>query len=109
MEACGLRPPPRPPRHGCRGGSRGQSPEADVANRRPGRTYNRPDADDGRAAGGVPLLLRGEGPPAAPVGLARPARLGALDAPDRRGDAAADAVLPRPRAAAGAARDDRPE
>ena len=64
-------------------------------------------ADDGRAARGLPLVLRGEGPSALPVGLARPARRRPLDAPHDRGHAAADAVLPRPRAAAGAADDDR--
>ena len=38
-----------------------------------------------------------------PVRLARPARLGPLDAAEQRRHAAADAVLPRPRTAAGAA------
>ena len=48
-----------------------------------------------------------KGPPALPVGLARPARRRPLDAAHDRRHAAADAVLPRPRAASRAADDDR--
>ena len=67
------------------------------------------DAHVERDPRGLPLLLRGEGPPAPPLGLARPARRRPLDAPHRRGHAAADAVLPRARAAAGADDDDGTE
>ena len=63
-------------------------------------------AHDGRAPRGLPLLLRGEGPPALPVVPADPARRRPLDALHSARDAAADAVLPRPRDAARAADDD---
>src|SRR5581483_5622358 len=68
-----------------------------------------PRADDGRAPRGIPVLLRGEGASALPVVLPDPARGRPLDAADERRDAAADALLPRARAAAGAADDDRAE
>ncbi len=72
-------------------------------------SYNHSHAHERRAPRGLPLVLRVEGPQAAPVRLARPARLGPLDAAQQRGHAAADAVLPRPRDAPGSAPDDRPK
>src|SRR4029079_15459910 len=58
------------------------------------------DAHVERDPRGLPLLLRGEGAPAPSLGVARPARGRPLDAPHRRGHAAADAVLPPSRAPA---------
>ena len=60
-------------------------------------------ADDGRAARGLPLVLRGEGPSALPVGVAVPRADDHSTLLDDGRDAAADAVLPRARAAACAA------
>ena len=65
-------------------------------------SYNQPHAHHCRAPRGLPLVLRVEGPQAPPVGLARPAGLGSLDPAQQRGHAAPDALLPRPRDAAGA-------
>ena len=67
------------------------------------------DAHDRRASRGLPLLLRGEGPQAPALVAARSARGRPLHAPDDRGHAAADAVLPRPRAAARTTHDDLAE
>src|SRR5581483_12042679 len=67
------------------------------------------DAHERRNSRGFSLLLRGERPPAPPLGLARAALRRPLDAPHHRGHAAADAVLPRPRKTAGAADDDGAE
>ena len=47
------------------------------------RPYNRRHAHDRRAPRGLPVVLRGEGPPAPPVGVARPARRRPLDAASR--------------------------
>ena len=71
--------------------------------------YNRARARLSRDPRGIPLLLRVEGPPAQPSASLIPRAGRPVDAADQRGDAAADAVLPRPRAAAGAADDDRAE
>src|SRR5215211_8767906 len=75
----------------------------------PGVRLRSSRADDGRASRGLPLLLRGEGPQAPAVVAARAARRRPFDPPDDGRHAAADAVLPRPRAAARAAHDDRAE
>ena len=61
------------------------------------------------AARSVPRLLRGEGTPTGSVCLVGAACGRPLDAPDERGHAAPDAVLPRTRGAARAPDDDESE
>src|SRR5207245_11337257 len=72
-------------------------------------SYNGRRAHDGRAARGVPRVLRGEWAPEAAVRLTDPARRRPLDPLHERRHAAADALLPRPRAPAGTVDDDVPE
>src|ERR1044072_5460869 len=72
-------------------------------------TYNARRAFDGGDSRGIPVVLRAERPSSPPVGVAGPARRRPLDTADDRGEAAADAVLPRPLAAPGAADDHRAE
>src|SRR5204863_5957682 len=66
-------------------------------------------ADLGRAARRLSCLLRVEGARLPALRAADPACGRPLDPADDRRDAAADAVLPRARATAGAAADDRAE
>ena len=74
-----------------------------------GRWYTRRPYDDARDTGGLPLLLRAPGPPADPVGAARPVRGRPLGAAHHRGHAAAQVVLPGCGRAARAAHDELPE
>ena len=71
-------------------------PAAPAGGRAPGRAYTIPRAHDGRAARGLPALLRGARPPARALALADPACRRSLDAVHRRRHAAVQAVLPRP-------------
>ena len=92
-------------RVGPRGRGRASRPDASAA----GPGYDRRHAHDRRAPRGLPLVLRVEGPPPAAVSVAGPTRRRPVDAPHERRDAAADAVLPRSRAASRAADHDRAE
>ena len=63
--------------------------------------YNRPVRTSAEIREGFLSFFESKGHLRQPVGVADPARGRPLDAADQRGDAAADAVLPRARAAAG--------
>src|SRR5439155_17218104 len=73
------------------------------------RQYHQPGANLRGATYGLPLVFRVQRASVSAVGSADLAVGRPVDAAHDSGNATADAVLPRPRAAAGAPADDRPE
>ena len=88
---------------------RARSPPLTPLPRGAARLRSSRDDDLGRDPRALPELLRGARPPAHPLGLAGALRARSLGAADGRRDAPAEALLPRPGDAAGAAPDELPE